>query len=173
MIHHQTSATAPKFSNLILIPLMSPHMHDFRRYAALLTRNRSDADDLFQDSVCRAMLKLHLFQEGTNFPAWFTTIMKRVFLSGLEGSRARHKRWDPIDSVQIPISGGQESAVELSCVASCWPRLTREHRLVLAEVGLYGASYEEAAAILGIPTGTVRSRLSRARQHLRQLVGSI
>lgn len=168
MLHRHPGANPDKF-----LKLVSPHMHEFMRYAGSLTRNRSDADDLFQDSMHRAIVKLHLFHDGTNFPAWFTTIMYRIFLSGLEGPRARSKSWDPLDSMQVPVPGEQEWALELSYVASCWPLLTLEHRAVLTEVGLYGASYEEAAVILGVPTGTVRSRLSRARHQLRQLAGSV
>jgi RNA polymerase sigma-70 factor, ECF subfamily len=142
-----------------------------RRYARALTRSVDRADDLVQETLMRAINKLHLWQTGTDLRAWLFTIMhnqhvnmvRRAMRDGAnvdieQMSAALVATTDPTASRQL-----RELEKALSC-------LRDEHREVILLVGLEGMSYEAAAQILDVPVGTVRSRLSRGRDALRVLL---
>lgn len=146
-------------------------MPSLQRYAMSLTRNRDQAADLVQDSVERALVKAHLF-DGANLNGWITTICRRIFLNGIRQNKTRGV-WVPIDNAppqRIAVAAAQEVRLNLVRVAAAFERLSVSERLVLSLVALEGKSYIEAAAILQLPVGTVRSRLSRARTKLAALV---
>jgi RNA polymerase sigma-70 factor (ECF subfamily) len=146
---------------------VTPHIHELKRYALSLTRNAADADDLLQDTLIRSCMKLHLWQPGTNMAAWLSVMMRRIFISKyVQGLRNRTEIL-PIEDYDCPSDGVQEYSVQLSEIEARWPRLPFYHRDVLKLVAIEGASYEEAAQRLGLPVGTVRSRLHRAREALR------
>jgi RNA polymerase sigma-70 factor (ECF subfamily) len=151
--------------------LVSPRMPDLRRYAASLTRDPVDAEDLLQETMMRAYCKFHLWQPGTNLMAWMVVMMRRIFLSKFVGPAKRATSQFPIEDCEIAVPVNQEQRVEISRVQASWPRLSHDHREVLEVVAVGGASYDEAATTLGVPVGTIRSRLGRARQSLRQLSG--
>ena len=146
-----------------------PHLH---RFACSLTRNADLAADLVQDTIERALRKAHLF-DGTNLRAWLTTICKRIFLNNLRRDKLR--RFDvciddaPADSLCVPAE--QEIQIYFADVAAAFKRLPDSDRLVLSLNSLAGMKYQEVADRLGIPIGTVRSRLSRARLKLAKLAG--
>ena len=151
--------------------LVSPIIPDLRRCAMSLTRNSADAEDLLQETLLRAFSKFHLWQDGTNLMAWMVVVMRRLFLSKFVGPSNRAAGMVPIEDCEIAVPMTQEQAVDIARVRASWPELSEDHRLVLEIVAVGGASYDEAAEVLGIPLGTVRSRLCRARHSLRELSG--
>jgi RNA polymerase sigma-70 factor, ECF subfamily len=140
-----------------------------RRYARYLRREPDHADDLVQECLVRAIAKVHTWQPGTNLRAWLFVILKNCHIDEIR----REQTVIPLDHTQAaePISarpGDQETNVALSEVRTAYFNLSQEHREVLLLVAIEGQQYDEAAGILQVPIGTVRSRLSRAREALRQ-----
>jgi RNA polymerase sigma-70 factor (ECF subfamily) len=150
--------------------LLERELPRLRRYAHALMRNATDADDLVQETVLRALSKSHLWQAGSDLRAWLFTIMhncrvncvRRMVRAGVSASEEELGR--------IGVSGGQQERISLAEVQAAIDRLPGEQRATVLLVGLEGLGYEEAAAALGVPLGTVRSRLSRARAQLREWV---
>jgi len=142
-----------------------------RRYAIALLRDRPSADDLVQDVVVRALGRLHLWREGTNMRTWLFTIMHNLHAN--DRRRAARATDDfPLDEAALSqgAPGAQESALELSQLASAIAGLPESQRQILLLVGMEGFSYADAAQALDVPVGTVMSRLSRAREDLRRLM---
>ncbi|MFN4283533.1 MAG: sigma-70 family RNA polymerase sigma factor [Alphaproteobacteria bacterium] len=146
-----------------------------RRYARALTRNAADADDLVQTCVMRAIVNMDRFEEGTNLRAWLLTIMHNVFIDGVrKAKRAR----DANESAESMMSGlytrpNQMESLQLGDLQSAMEKLPEEQRTTLILVALEDMSYEEAAKVTGVPVGTVRSRLSRARHALMRMVDGL
>lgn len=146
-----------------------------RRYARALTRNAADADDLVQTCLMRAIVNMDRFEEGTNLRAWLLTIMHNVFIDGVRKvKRAR----DADESAESMMSGlytrpNQVESLQLGDLQSAMEQLPEEQRTTLILVALEDMSYEEAAQVTGVPVGTVRSRLSRARHSLMRMVDGL
>jgi RNA polymerase sigma-70 factor (ECF subfamily) len=157
-----TAATERQF-----LATVAPCIPDLRRHALGLTRNQADADDLIQDTLFRAVRKLHLWQPGSNMMAWLIVMMRRLYLSKIATLRAKTQTV-PIDDWDAAVPATQMLAMELREVAARWAKLSKNHRDILTMIGIWGASYEEASRRLDVPMGTIRSRLARARSHLRQ-----
>lgn len=144
-----------------------------RRYARALSRSaRSDeADDLVQACLERALLKVHAWQPGTNLRAWLFTILHNLFISELRRRRPLYVPMPERLSVHEAATAVRpEAYLELEAVEQALQRLPVEQREVILLVGVEGLSYEETAQVLGVPVGTVRSRLSRGRGALRALI---
>ena len=141
-----------------------------RRYARALTRNAVRADDLVQETLVRALRKEHLWQAGTNLRAWLFTIMHNQNVNDIR----RAMRDDTVDlencSERLTATTDPTASHQLRELDHALARLPEEHRQVILLVGLEGMSYEDAAAILDVPIGTIRSRLSRGRESLRKLM---
>jgi RNA polymerase sigma-70 factor (ECF subfamily) len=145
-----------------------------RRYARALTRNRDSADDLVQDCLQQALRKSELWQPGTNLRAWLFTIMHNIFVSGVRRQYAAPQVVMDPDSAQQPaIAASQDASIYLQEVERGIQALPAEQREIVLLVALEGMGYEEVGRILGIPIGTVRSRLSRARDALRRYTEGI
>lgn len=158
--------TAERSEIVALIPRL-------RRYARALTGNADQADDLVQDCLERALGRLHLWRSGTNLRAWLFTIMHNLHVNNMRRRAIRPDGeslpdWDAGGRVR-PV---QDDVVELRSVVGALRQLPDEQREVLLLVALEELSYREVADALGIPIGTVMSRLARGRQRLRQLGGS-
>ncbi len=141
-----------------------------RRYAIALMRDRTQADDLVNDVILRALDKLHLWREGTNMRTWLFTIMHNLHANEM---RRRSRMLDvvPLDAApQRAEAANQEAVVELSQLSDALGDLSGLHRQVLLLIGLEGMTYAEAAGVLDVPVGTVMSRLSRAREELRRRI---
>jgi RNA polymerase sigma-70 factor (ECF subfamily) len=145
-----------------------------RRYAVALTGNREAADDLIQDTLERAWRKRALWKPGTDLRAWLFTVMHNVHVNVTRAARPAEsldeQESDSGRAETLPSVASAESAVVLSELRAALGRLSDEHRQVILLVGLEQMSYAETAAILGIPPGTVMSRLARGRDQLRQLL---
>jgi RNA polymerase sigma-70 factor (ECF subfamily) len=145
-----------------------------RRYARALTRDVNAADDLVQDCLTRALSKVHLWQKGTDLRAWLFTILHNQYVNHVrravrEGSAVGLSDNEPM----LTSAPNQGKRLELRDLERAIARLPEEQRSVLLLVGLEGMRYEEVATVLNVPVGTIRSRLSRGREMLRQLMGMI
>lgn len=142
-----------------------------RRYARALVRDVGAADDLVQDCLARALSRLHLWQEGTNLRAWLFTILHNQHVNRI---RESIRAGTPVELSEagalLSQPANQDGCLELRDLERALARLPEEQRAVILLVGLEGMRYEHAGAVLGIPTGTVRSRLSRGRDALRRLM---
>ena len=152
--------------------LVEQEIPRLRRYARALTRASDRADDLVQDTLLRALTKLHLWQPGTDIRAWLFTIMHHQYVNTVrrEAREASAVDIERIASTMVATTDptARRQLVELDQALA---QLSAEHREVLLLVGLEGMDYESVAQILGAPVGTVRSRLSRGRERLRRLMG--
>jgi RNA polymerase sigma-70 factor (ECF subfamily) len=146
-----------------------------RRYARVLAGDAHRADDLVQDTLARAWEKRALWQAGSDLRAWLFTIMHNVFVNqralarrdarnvSLDGDPEGGEAW------QIPVRAPQFARVELMELMQQVGRLPGDQREVLLLAAVEELRYEEIAAVLSIPVGTVMSRLSRAREKLRRM----
>jgi RNA polymerase sigma-70 factor (ECF subfamily) len=144
-----------------------------RRYARALTRNPDRADDLVQDCLERAIRKRNLFAPTGPVQAWLFRILLNIWRNDLRFERRRGDQI-PIDSLvaEPSVAPAQPGRIALSEMSRAIDRLPDDQREALLLVVLEGLSYRDAAGILGIPDGTLMSRLSRARLALRTLTGS-
>lgn len=147
---------------LSLIEAEIPHLRRFARY---LARDVDRGDDLVQECLTRAIAKHASWTPGTNLRAWLFTILKNCHINDVR--RARRTEEMPDEHPLLTVPANQDAHIGLLEVRDAYLRLSDEHREVLLLVAIEGLQYDEAAAILKVPVGTVRSRLSRARQALR------
>ena len=149
--------------------LLEPHIPALRRYAWALLRDEQAADDLVQDCLERAISRWHLRRRDGNLKAWLFTIQRNLFLNGARRRTRRglHVGLDALETIASP-EGLQDSAVGARDVLAGLDLLPEEQRSVLLLVAVEDLSYEEAAQVLQVPIGTVMSRLSRAREKMRQ-----
>lgn len=139
-----------------------------RRYARALTGDAMHADDLVQDTLERALGKWALWRPG-NLRAWLLSIMHNLFVNQARSPRLVEYPGDEA-LPDLPLRATQHDALELRDFARSLARLPEEQREVLLLVALEDLSYEDTAKVLGIPVGTVMSRLSRGREKLRALL---
>lgn len=139
-----------------------------RRYARALVGDRATADDLVQDTLERAWTKLHLYRRGTDLRAWLFTVMHNVHVNRVRAARPTDMLEEEMPELaQRPTQGDALLVRDLDRAVA---RLPAEQAAVLLLVTLEEMSYEQVARTLGIPIGTVMSRLSRAREKLRALM---
>lgn len=139
-----------------------------RRYARALTGDAVRADDLVQDTLERALGKWALWRPG-NLRAWLFSIMHNLFVNQARSPRLVDYPGDEA-LPDLPMRATQSDALELRDFARSLARLPEEQREVLLLVVLEDLSYEDTAKVLGVPVGTVMSRLSRGRERLRALL---
>jgi len=149
-------------------PDLIEHLPRLRRYARALTGDANRADDLVQDTLERALAKLDLWQPGSDLRAWLFTLMHNLFVNQIRTKRPQETVME--EALDEPVSGGQMEALAARDIHAALARLPEEQREVLLLVGLEQFGYAEAAQVLGVPTGTVMSRLSRARERMRQML---
>jgi RNA polymerase sigma-70 factor (ECF subfamily) len=142
-----------------------------RRYARALTRRADRADDLVQETLVRAIAKSDLWQAGTDIRAWLFTIMHNQHVNMVRRAMRDDATVD-IEQMSSSLTAITDPTAsrQLRELDTALARLPAEQREVILLVGLEGMSYEAAAQILEVPVGTVRSRLSRGRDALRQLM---
>ncbi len=177
-------APAPSFE-----ALLEPLLESAYGTALRFTRNRSDAEDLLQEAALQAFKGFHGFEPGSNFRAWFFRILANCFAS-------RYRKWKrqatEIDLNDTPelylycqtaalgIHGRTEdpaalvmSRIEAEHVEDAIAALPEEHRVVATLYFMQDFSYQEIAEVVGVPVGTVRSRLHRGRRMLQKALWSI
>lgn len=140
-----------------------------RVYALSLTRNSDRADDLVQQTMLRSLVGRGSFQTGTNFPAWLFRIQRNEFISGLRSERKTTPMTDAIaDRLSQP--PGQEAGLAVREFTRAFRTLASDQRQALLLAALEGQSHEAIAGAFKVATGTVKSRISRGRARLRQLL---
>jgi RNA polymerase sigma-70 factor, ECF subfamily len=140
-----------------------------RRYARALLRDKDRADDLVQDTLLRGLDKAHLYRSGTDLRAWLFTIMHNQYVNSIRRS-VRQREAFVVEKVPLTSPAPQIPNLELRDLERAIARLSVEQRTTLLLIGLEGMKYEEVAQICGVPIGTVRSRLCRAREELRRMM---
>lgn len=142
-----------------------------RRFARFMTRDVDYADDLVQECLTRAIANITSWQPGTNLRAWLFVILKNVFRNDKRREKHEVAHLNRLENEAISFAAPQQHThLALSEIQSAFLQLTEDHREVLMLIAVEGLRYEEAASILDISVGTVKSRLSRARSALRALV---
>ncbi len=147
-----------------IVELLPP----LRRYARSLTRDALKADDLVHDTLVRALEAKGSLRANTNLRTWMMTVLHNVFIDEQRRKRVEARHADVLvqlsDDVALP---AQEGRVRLSQIRKAFETLPEEQRAALHLVTLEGMAYADAAAVLGIPIGTLMSRLGRGRAALR------
>jgi RNA polymerase sigma-70 factor (ECF subfamily) len=138
-----------------------------RRYARALARNPSDAEDLVHDALVKAYERRASFRGGGNLRSWLLSIVHNTHIDRRRASLARLKRDDAATELETSYPAGQEHAVRLGQIREAFMALPEDQREALHLVAVEDLSYQEAADALGIPIGTLMSRISRARARLR------
>lgn len=140
------------------------------RYAYRLARDRTLAEDLVQETVLRALAHADQFQPGTHLSAWLKAILRNVYFLYLRRQR-REDSLDCLESEDWPaVAADQESRVQLRDLSLCVAKLPKTLRQALLLVGAGGHGYDRAAQLAGCPLGTMKSRVSRARADLREML---
>jgi RNA polymerase sigma-70 factor (ECF subfamily) len=145
-----------------------------RRFARGMAGDAALADDLVQDCLERALAKEHLYDPARQLRTWLYAILRNIHVSGLrrQGRARVVKSVDELAPEEEAVAGEQEDQVAVRSIAEALDRLPHLHREVILLIALEDLSYREVAEIVGVPVGTVMSRLSRARVSLRSMIGS-
>lgn len=158
--------------------LLAQHLPAVRRFARAFSRFDADADDLAQEALVRVYKSLRLFRYQSAFSTWLYAVVRSVFLDAAKGSAARMRTIEaPLRPEHAQSEGGQrpdeaaESEDERRRVWRALRQVAPEYRTVLVLFDIEGCTYDEVAAIEGIAVGTVKSRLHRGRERLRELLG--
>jgi len=151
-----------------VVRLIEAEIPRLRRYARALLRDNERADDLVQDTLVRGLDKVHLYRSG-DLRAWLFTIMHNQYVNSIRRLAMQGEKI-VVEKVQLASPAPQLPHLELRDLESAIARLSQEQRETLLLVGLEGMKYEEVAEICDVPIGTVRSRLSRAREIIRQML---
>jgi RNA polymerase sigma-70 factor, ECF subfamily len=141
-----------------------------RRYAWTLVRQASDADDLVQDCLVRALDRIETVRAEADLRPWLFTIMHNLHVSRWRRWRGRREVAAEDVEAELTVPAGQPASTEMRLALRGLARLPEEQRQVLLLVAVEGFRYDEVARMLDVPIGTVMSRLSRARDRLREFV---
>jgi RNA polymerase sigma-70 factor (ECF subfamily) len=150
--------------------LMVGHLPALRRYALGLTGDRHAADDLVQDCIERALRRIDTLEDEQRLAAWLRSIMFNVFIDGCRSSRSRGETVEAELEELVDKGTPPDVRQEANEVLQATGALTPEHQQVLLLVAVQELSYREVAEELGVPMGTVMSRLARAREQLRNIL---
>jgi RNA polymerase sigma factor (sigma-70 family) len=151
-----------------MMQLIEPLIPALRRYARALTRDRTAADDLVQDCLERVIGKWHLRRADGDARTWIFTILHNLAINRLRQSarRGRHVAIEDVDESAFAHKPSQEDALRHRDLKAALETLSPEQRSVVLLVSVEDLSYAETARVLGVPVGTVMSRLARARDKL-------
>ena len=145
-----------------------------RRFAHALSRDSADADDLTQSTIERALVARSQWQPGTRLDSWLYRIMRNLWIDTARARARKAKLEAPPEAGETIGSDprpGLEAAIDLSRMMTAMGRLPDEQREVVALILVEGFGYRETAEMLGLPIGTVSSRLVRGRTALMEMVG--
>ena len=148
-------------------------MPRLRHYALHLTHDPAAADDLVQETVVRGIENIRLWRQGTDLRAWLFTILHNQYVSAVRRALRNGVILERASALSsLTCLPRQIAWLELRDLERALARLPAEQRSVVVPIGLDGERYETIAARLGVPVGTLRSRLSRGRTRLRKLIDS-
>ncbi|MCB4454798.1 RNA polymerase sigma factor [Leisingera sp. McT4-56] len=146
------------------------HLGALRAFAVSLTRNSATADDLVQDTLVKAWTNIDKFEPGSNMRAWLFTILRNTFYSLRRKRKREVEDADGVLSEKLAQKPEHDGRLHMRDFASAFAQLNDEQREALVLVGAGGFSYEEAAEMCGVKTGTIKSRVNRARARLTELM---
>ncbi len=141
-----------------------------RAFARSLSGNRDRADDLVQETLAKAIAKKDSYTPGTNLIAWLVTILRNQYYTEGRKRKREVSDSDGVHAATLTSIPQQSGHLELNDFLSALQKLPEDQREALILIGASGFSYEDAAEILGVRTGTVKSRVSRARARLEELM---
>ena len=147
-----------------------PQIPSLRAFAWSLSHNRTDADDLVQDTLTKAWSYRTRFAPGSNLRAWLFTILRNTWYSTAAKRRREVADEDGKYAARLVSEASQDWSVALGSLRTALDRLPPEHREAIVLVGAAGLSYDEAAEIAGCAVGTIKSRVNRARNRLAALL---
>jgi len=142
-----------------------------RAGAMYMTRSRSDADDLVQATVTRALTAQHQYQPGTNMRGWLYRIMRNEFIDTVRSPNRFNTSLDEVPQHYFTVKACQEQSLEARDVMRSLRKLPRKHREAVMLCYVEGLSYDEIAVIQSCAVGTIKSRLFRARQAVQEMLG--
>jgi RNA polymerase sigma factor (sigma-70 family) len=150
---------------------IEPHIPALRRYAWALLRNQDAADDLVQDCLERALGRWQLRRRDADLRAWLFTILRNLYLNSVreKNRRGPHVELQEADG-HVSADGDSERSLMGRDALYALYALPEDQRSLLLLIAVEDFSYQEAAKLFGVPTGTIMSRLSRARANLRKLI---
>ena len=143
---------------------------NLRAFAMSICGSADKADDLVQETMLRAITRIDSFQPGTNLGAWLTTILRNCFLSEIRKRRYEVEDADGAYAHALRAAPEQESALEFKEFRAALREIPFNQREALLLVGAAGLSYEDTATICQATTGTIKSRINRARSRLAALL---
>jgi len=155
----------PGFKNDLLGAIPS-----LRAFAVSLSQNADKADDLVQETLVKAWDKQTSFQPGTNLKAWLFTILRNEFYSQMRKRGREVQDSDGTMTARLAVHPSQHGQLDLEDFRQALERLPEDQREAIILIGASGFSYEEAAEICGCAVGTIKSRVSRARTRLQELL---
>jgi RNA polymerase sigma-70 factor (ECF subfamily) len=141
-----------------------------RAFAVSLTNSRDRADDLVQDTLMRAWANIDKFERGSNLQAWLFTILRNLFHSDFRKRKREVEDPDGSYAARLKTYPDQQVHLDYEDFRTALTKLHPDQREALLLVGAQGMSYEEAAQVTGVPLGTVKSRVNRARSRLATLL---
>jgi RNA polymerase sigma-70 factor (ECF subfamily) len=147
------------------------HIPALRAFAISLTRNHATADDLVQDTIVKGWTKIAMFTPGTDLKAWLFTILRNTYFSDRRKRQREVADPDGIHAGKLSEKPAHDGRLALNEFLVAFDKLSPEHREILVLVGANGYSYDEAARMTGVATGTAKSRANRARVRLCELLG--
>lgn len=146
------------------------HLPALRAFALSLTRNRATADDMMQDTVLKAWTNMDKFKVGTNMRAWLFTILRNNFYSSRRKLNREVADVDNAFSNTLSVKPEHDGRLQMMDFKTAFDQLPDEQREALILVGANGFSYEDAGEMCGVATGTIKSRVNRARGKLTELL---
>lgn len=147
------------------------HLGVLRAFAMSLCRNPTLADDLVQETVMKAWKAIDRFEVGTNMRAWLFTILRNCYYTGYTKSKREVQDVDGTFSGSLSVKPDHDGRLAYRDFMVAFEQLPDEQREALTLVGASGFAYHEAAEMCGVATGTMKSRVNRARQRLVELLG--
>ncbi|ENR95904.1 RNA polymerase sigma factor [Brucella abortus] len=156
---------APPFKCELLASLPS-----LRAFAVSLIGQHDRADDLVQDTIMKAWAKQESFEVGTNMKAWLFTILRNEFYTQMRKRGREVQDTDGMFSEQLAVHPSQYGTLDLQDFRAALDQLPDDQREAIILIGASGFAYEEAAEICGCAVGTIKSRVSRARARLQEIL---
>jgi RNA polymerase sigma-70 factor, ECF subfamily len=158
-------STSPAFKADLLGAIPS-----LRAFAVSLAQNADKADDLVQETLVKAWDKQASFQPGTNLKAWLFTILRNEFYSQMRKRGREVQDSDGVMTGRLAVHPSQHGLLDLEDFRAALEQLPEDQREAIILIGASGFSYEEAAEICECAVGTIKSRVSRARSRLQEIL---
>jgi len=146
-------------------------IRSLRAFARTFHRDAARAEDLVQETMLKAWTKRSQFQEGSNMRAWLFTILRNTYLSEVRKKKREVEDAEGTLTAQLAEKPAQEGYVMMNDLKAALEQISEDQREALILVGASGFTYEEAAEIVGVAPGTIKSRVSRARAALTEIMG--